>query len=516
MTERLEIKAALSVTDTGEITGIAWPFHSPDRVGDVIEKGAFTPPETLPMLFAHDQGQPIGVWDDIRETDQGLTVKGRLLVETVQRAAEVRSLIKERAVTGLSIGFVTKAAKPRARGRTITALDLHEISVVAVPCHPAAQITSIKAAGDAASLKGNPVNTELEHEPVVNDPVIEQKAFDEMKARLDKMEAKLNRPIAANNNNNPLGDNDNAVEKKAFASFLRFGAQTPADELKALNISTDTQGGYFAPAEVSSEFLRDLILVSPIRVLASVRQTSAPSVVYPKRTGITNATWRGEVQTRTASEPAFGQAEVIVRELNTFVDISNQLLADSAGLAEQEVRLALADDFGQKEGTAFVNGDGVLAPEGFMINADIAYTPSGNASLVTADSLIALAYALPTAYRNAATWGMNSKTLGIVRTLKDGQGNYLWQPSYQAGQPETILGRPVVELPDMPDVAANAFPIILGDFAGYRIVDRVAMSILSDPYSLAINGMTRIHASRRLGGSVVQAARFRKLKVATS
>ena len=121
MTERLEIKADLTVNDAGEITGIAWPFGSPDRVGDTITKGALTTPDTLPMLFAHDQGQVIGVWDQIAETDQGLTVKGRLLVEDVERAREVRAMIRSKAVSGLSIGFVTKTAKRHAKGRDITA-----------------------------------------------------------------------------------------------------------------------------------------------------------------------------------------------------------------------------------------------------------------------------------------------------------------------------------------------------------------------------------------------------------
>ena len=147
MTERLEVKANLEVTDEGTITGIAWPFASPDRVGDTITKGALTTPDTLPMLFAHDQGQVVGVWDAIAETDEGLTVKGRLLVEDVERAREVRAMIRNKAVSGLSIGFVTKQAKRHAKGRNITAADLHEISVVAVPCHPGAQITSIKSDG---------------------------------------------------------------------------------------------------------------------------------------------------------------------------------------------------------------------------------------------------------------------------------------------------------------------------------------------------------------------------------
>lgn len=341
---------------------------------------------------------------------------------------------------------------------------------------------------------------------------IEKKAdTTKLNARLDKIEAKQNRPAG--------GDDDKAeptVERKAFAAYLRLGQNAPADELKALTVAVDTQGGYLAPAEMSQEFVRDLVLVSPVRAVASVRSTGSPSVIYPKRTGITNAKWKGEGQTQEASQPGFGQVEVVVDELTTYVDISNRLLADSAGQAEAEVRLALVEDFAQKEGLAFVSGSGAGQPEGILTNGEIAFTPSGNASAIVADSLITLLYAMPATYRNVGAFGMNGTTLGLLRKLKDGDGRFLWQPSYAAGQPETILGRPVVEIPDMPDVAAGTFPIIFGDWQGYRIVDRLDMSLLVNPYIRATDGITRIHATRRVGGRVIQAARFRKLKIGTS
>lgn len=327
-------------------------------------------------------------------------------------------------------------------------------------------------------------------------------------ARLDKLEAKGARLDGGK------PEDQGAPEKKAFADYLRRGAAAPAEELKALTVSSDTQGGYFAPAEFSTEFLRDLVETSPVRSVASVRATGSPSVIYPRRTGITNARWKGEIQTQEGSEPSFGQAEIVVKEINTFVDISNQLLADSGGQAETEVRLALGEDFGQKEALAFVSGNGVLEPEGFLVADGLAETVNGHATNLSADALITLLYALAATYRNAGAWAMNGTTLATLRKLKDGQGNYLWQPSYQAGQPETILGRPVVEMPDMPDVAAGSTPIVYADWSGYRIVDRVGLSILVNPYILATNGMTRIHATRRVGGGVIQAAKFRKLRMA--
>lgn len=344
---------------------------------------------------------------------------------------------------------------------------------------------------------------------------IETKAFDpaafaKLVGRIDGIEAKANRPGGLKGEN----DNEAKLETKAFESYMRRGDATDEMTLKTLRVSSDPQGGYFAPAEFSTEFLKNLVLQSPVRSVASVRTTGSPSVIYPARTGITNAKWKGELQESEGSEPSFGQAEIIVREVNTYTDISNQLLADGNGAPERELRDALSEDFGQKEGAAFVNGDGVIAPQGFMTHADVAFTANGHATNLSADALITLMYAMPATYRANAVWAMNGNTVAVIRKLKDGQGNYLWQPSYQAGQPETILGKPVIELPDMPDLAANAFPIAFGDFnLGYRIIDRLDLSVLVDPYTQRTKGVTRFHATRRTGAGVIRPATLRKLKM---
>jgi HK97 family phage major capsid protein len=335
--------------------------------------------------------------------------------------------------------------------------------------------------------------------------------------RLDALETKANRP----GGDKPSETEQAKLERKAFGTYLRLGNAAPVEELKTLVVSSDPQGGYLAPTEMSTEMIRDITEVSPIRQLASVRSTSAPAVSYPKRTGITNGKWKGELETQEASEPAFGQVEIPVREVNTYVDVSNQLLADSGGQAEAEVRMALAEDFGEKEGVAFINGAGVVDPEGILVAAGVPYTFTGNASTLgsaPADKIIDLFYSLKAAYRKRGTWVMNAKTIGEVRKLKDAtSGLYLWQPSLAADVPPTILGRPVVEDPEMPDIGSGTEPIIFGDIAaGYRIIDRVGLSILVNPYLLATNGITRIHATRRVGGKVVQPAALRKLRCATS
>ena len=146
--EKLEIKADLAISETGTITGIAWPFGSADKVGDIITKGAFnlSAVSDLPMLLGHDPDQPIGLWEELKETDEGLQVKGQLFIDESKRARAVRGMIKGGLIGGLSIGFTTKAASKRGVNRVITALDLKEISVVRNPAHPRARITSAKDA----------------------------------------------------------------------------------------------------------------------------------------------------------------------------------------------------------------------------------------------------------------------------------------------------------------------------------------------------------------------------------
>lgn len=505
MTDRIECKAQLTVDDTGEITGIAWPFNAPDRVGDVIQRGAFAkalPP--LPMLASHDQKDTVGVWDEITETDEGLTVKGRLLVNEVQRAAEVRSLIKAGALRGLSIGFASRKALPRkGGGRTISDLELLEISVVAVGAHPGARITSTKD----ITMTDTTETTETKDIEALEAKMteIEKKADNSaLISRLDKLEAKMNRPQA---DEAAEGETE---EKAAFIEYLRTGNR----EAKALTSASDTTNHILAPEQVEAEFIRNLVEFSPIRTIADVRSASSATIILPQRTSVTNAVWVGETGTRTGSEPTFDQAEIAVKEIATFVDMSLQLAEDSGNVLT-EVNLALAEDFGQKENLAFVNGSLALEPSGFMTNADITSLDNGNIATLDPDALISLMYSLPATFRAAGTWVMNGSTLAEVRKLKDGDGRYLWQPSYQAGQPETILGRPVVEAVDMPDIAEDAEPIIFGDFKrGYRIYDRLSLAILADPYTQRVNGLMRYHARRRVGAGVVRPTAFRKLAMA--
>lgn len=512
MTQRIEVKAALSVTDAGEITGIAWPFGTADRVGDVIEKGAISAPETLPMLFAHDQGQVIGVWDQIAETSEGLTVKGRLLVDGVERAREVRAMIQSKAVSGLSIGFVTKQASRNATGRTIKAAHLHEISVVAVPCHPGAQITSIKS--DDAPMTVQEKN-HMEKEEIADDqltpqtpandaPNIDLKAFDAMKARLDKLEAKGNRPQISHSAN-PVMSGD---ETKAFADYLRTGDHT---EIKSLSYGAGT-GGILAPETVSTSILEKIAEFSPVRAVAQSIQMNGPLLQLPRLVQEVDPSEVAEGASKDESEPSFEQIDLKPFEMGVVVPVTKILLEDAHIDLSSYLGNHIARRFGQREATWFVNGDGATQPEGVLTSTEVA---DNEIAAIDADALIDHFYGIKTGYAANGVWLMNRQTMALVRKLKDADGQYLWQSGLIAGQPANLLGRPVLEAVDMPDPTAGNSPIIFGDFAeGYAVADRTGFEIIRDELTGAASGMVKFVARRRVGGRVVMGEALAKLSLA--
>ena len=152
--DRVFIETKMVADEAGAISGLAWKFGTPDRVGDDILPGAFKSAKLpIPMLFGHDMNDPIGTWDVATEKSDGLHIAGKLLVDDVARAREVRALVQSGAVRGLSIGFIAKSTSPRVGGgRTIKSLELLEVSIVTLGMHPGAKVTSAKSAVTAISL----------------------------------------------------------------------------------------------------------------------------------------------------------------------------------------------------------------------------------------------------------------------------------------------------------------------------------------------------------------------------
>ena len=319
--------------------------------------------------------------------------------------------------------------------------------------------------------------------------------------RLQSIETRLNRPGARTEQRNE----DDNLPTRAFLNFCRRGVERiPEVEVRALQTSPDEAGGYLIPEQFLPEIQRNLVLFSPIRQAARVANASVGEVILPKRTGTLTAQWVEETEDRPATQPAYGQQKITIYELACYVDVSNRLLEDSAFNLEAELSRDFGEEFGRAEGAAFINGDGVGKPTGLLQNTDIEQLDLAGAA-ITADELIDLYHGLPSFYAANATWAMNRTTIGAIRKLKDSSGMYLWNDQITAGNPPTILGRPVVEMPDMPDVGGTEPAVVFGDFSqGFRIFDRVALSVLRDPYTMQTKGQVRFHARRRVGGAVTK------------
>lgn len=339
---------------------------------------------------------------------------------------------------------------------------------------------------------------------------------------VEDLEAKLNR-AQLGAAGQPKKE-DAAERKSAFVNgFLRKGTERMSEaEKKSLVLSDDTASGYLSPVEYVREIIKDVVLFSPMRGLVRVRATSSRSMAFPKRTRTAAAKWVGETDARSETQnPLYGLEEVPAHEMTAEAYVSNQDLEDAAFDLEAELRLEFAEQFAVTEGLAIISGNGIAKPFGILdASQGIATVKSGTATTIAdangvADGLIDMVHALPSAYAARAQLILNRKTLGSVRKMKDAQKRYIWEPSPAPGLPSMILGSGYVECPDMPDEAANTTPIGFGDWQRcYILGDRIAMSVVRDPFTQATNGMTRFVARRRIAGKVVLANAARLLKCA--
>ena len=280
----------------------------------------------------------------------------------------------------------------------------------------------------------------------------------------------------------------------------------------------DAGAGYLlAPSEMQTEIIKGIVLMSPLRPLCTVRTIGSSSLKQPKRTGTGAATRIGEITTRTdTGDPAYGMVEIQAPEMYSRVGVSMQMMEDSGYDLMGELREDSAEQFAKKEGAEFISGLGAAnQAEGILTNGSIAEVVSGDAALIKADGLISLWAALKSGYAGNATFGLNRATLGAIRKLKEtSTNNYLWMPGLAGNIPNTILNSPYVEMPDMPDVGANTYPVIYGDFKkAYVIVDRVAISFQVDYTTGADSGLIIFRGRKRVGGGVRLAEAMKKLKI---
>ncbi|MFC0203515.1 phage major capsid protein [Novosphingobium soli] len=343
---------------------------------------------------------------------------------------------------------------------------------------------------------------------------------DDVRARLDRVSRAAARPV--------IEGGAPGIEVKSFVQgYLRAGRET---ELKSLSGTVAADGGYAVPREIDALISARLRAISPIRAIAQVVQTGTAGYRKLVTTSGTASGWVSETAARPeTATPAFAEIAPPSGELYANPAASQAMLDDAAFDVQSWLADEIAMEFARAEGAAFVGGSGTNQPRGFLTGTtstagdaartfgQLQHLVSGHATgFDTAPEikLIDLVHALKAGHRQGASWVMNSRTLALVRKLKAADGSFLWQPGLMEGQPNRLLGYPVVEAEDMPDVAAGALPIAFGNFrAGYLIAERSATAILRDPFTN--KPFVHFYATKRIGGQVLDSDAIKLLKIAT-
>ena len=352
-------------------------------------------------------------------------------------------------------------------------------------------------------------------------------AMDEQKRAIDQFLLKKSRPQLGREPG--LYDHEH---KRAFDGYIRRGDEKGMAQLeaKALSAGVQSDGGYVVPTELEAQISKRLSQLSPIRAIASVRQMSASVLRKPfALTGFASG-WTAETGARAqTATPTLTELQFPAMELYAMPAATQTLLDDSAVDIDEWISAEVEVAFAEQEGTAFVLGDAVNKPRGFLNYPTVAesawtwgnlgYTPTGVSGALPAsnpsDILVDTVFTLKSGYRQNANWVLNRKTQGIIRKLKDVNGEYLWQPSAIAGGKATLMGFPVVEAEDMPNIGANSMSVAFGDFSrGYLIADRIGVRVLRDPYSA--KPYVLFYTTKRVGGGVQDFDAIKLLKFGVS
>ena len=380
-----------------------------------------------------------------------------------------------------------------------------------------AQIEAKGVADSETETKLAKIEADMDKFEDINQLIVQQqKTAEGFEAKLGDIETMLKRP------SNMMEKEQIDLTVKAWDSFMRKGVEGMDEhEQKALVVGTAATAGNLAPAEYVQELVKIVTEMSPVRAVARVRQTSNKEIEVPSKTASFAAAWTAEAGTRSETTGYTTSLNTIpTHELYALVDMSSALLEDSVFDLEAEMNGEFAEQFAKAEGNAFIAGNGTNKPTGILNGSTVGHTATGAASAaITTDNLMDLVHGLKSEYAANATFMMNRTTLGLIRKLKDTAGQYIFQTGFsgQSGMPNSILGSPYVEATDVADAASAAKSVIFGDFRrGYMIVDRIALSVLRDPYSQAATGNVRYIARRRVGGEVILAEAMTCLKHATS
>ena len=329
--------------------------------------------------------------------------------------------------------------------------------------------------------------------------------------RREALDAELNRPMNKPLTGKPMTGNDTAKTGRAtdeyrqnFWNAMRAKAPMPS-VLNALQIGTDSEGGYLVPDEFERTLVQALEEENIFRQLAKVIRTSSGDRKIPVVATKGTASWIDEEGAFVESDDAFSQVSIGAYKLGTLIKVSEELMNDSIFDLESYISAEFARRIGAKEEEAFFTGDGSGKPLGILAASGGAETgvTAASATSITADELMDLFYSLKAPYRKNAVWVLNDSTIKAIRKLKDNSGQYLWQPSLVAGTPDTILGRPVKTSAFMPAIGASQKTIAFGDFQYYWIADRQGRSFRRLNELYAANGQVGFLGTQRVDGKLI-------------
>lgn len=347
--------------------------------------------------------------------------------------------------------------------------------------------------------------------------------LDELKSALEEELKQVKRPAG--------GPQSKAASehKTAFIGFMRKGKDDGLRELerKALQVGVDEDGGYAVPEELDRTILN--LLKDEVVMRQEATTITVGGANYKKlvNLGGTASGWVGETDARPETDASkLGQIEPFMGEIYGNPQATQTMLDDAFFNVEDWINSELAIEFAEQEEIAFTSGNGTKKPKGFLAYAStldpdktrafgtLQHILSGAAAGVTADAIIKLVYTLRKVHRNGAKFMMNNNSLFAIRILKDSEGNYLWRPGLELGQPSSLAGYGVAENEQMPDIAADAKAIAFGNFKrGYTIVDRIGTRILRDPYTK--KPFVGFYTTKRTGGMLVDSQAIKLLQIGT-
>jgi HK97 family phage major capsid protein len=385
-----------------------------------------------------------------------------------------------------------------------------------------------------AELKASFETFKAENDKKLKD-VVHTEKVDRINEDLGKMQAALD-AMAAQRAAESLGAGDASPERKeyraAFHRFFRDGTVGNLGDLAikaALTTQSKPDGGYVVPTEMEGTIDRVLGTVSALRGLSTVRSIGTKSYTKLVNMGGAGSGWVGEEDSRTETgTPTLRELEFNVMEIYAEPYATQTVLDDAMIDIEAWLADEVAIEFAEKEGAAFISGNGVKRPRGLLTydtvaNASYAWGKlgfivtggaTGFAGTNPGDAFIDAYYALKNGYRANATWLTSDAVMGPIRKFKDGQGNYLWAPPASAEAPSTIMGKPVVTDDNMDALGADKFPVAFGDFRrGYLVLDRAGIRVLRNPYK--VNGKVAFYTTKRVGGGVQNFEAIKLLKCST-